>query len=82
MLAGFCPVQGYSEDIARFIVIGAMETFFPVSKLNKTFQKKNKNFDFMHIIIPCSGWMGSAVNDITEKGMYCVEYPDAQEIPG
>ena len=36
----------------------------------------------MHIIIPCSGWMGSAVNDITEKRMYCVEYPDAQEIPG
>ena len=42
MLAGFCPVEGYSEDIAKFIVIGALGTVFPCLNLIKHFRKKKK----------------------------------------
>ena len=50
MLVGFCPVEGYSEDIAKFIVIGALDTVFPyLTELNiserRKKAKKSKNAD-------------------------------------
>ena len=42
MLAGFCPVEGYSEDVAKFIVISALGTVFPCLNWIKHFRKKKK----------------------------------------
>ena len=42
MLAGLCPVEGYSEDIAKFIVIGALGTVFPCLNRIKHFRKRKK----------------------------------------
>ena len=44
MLAGLCPVEGYSEDIAKFIVIGALGTVFPCLNRIKHFRKKTTTY--------------------------------------
>ena len=50
MLAGLCPVEGYSEDIAKFIVIGALGTVFPCLNRIKHFKKKNFTKNWVPIL--------------------------------
>ena len=52
MLAGFGPVEGYSEDIAKFIVIGALGTVFPCLNWIKHFRKKKISDRLFREIFP------------------------------
>ena len=67
MLAGFCPVEGYSEDIAKFIVIGALGTVFPCLNWIKHFRKKKPHvipYNFEKYL-PCYRNQLSSNNPIT-----------------